>query len=449
LIYKGIILKDKRVRFLGILLILWTTNFIFASLKATRFSLILLIPLSIACGIYVGETYDWLIQRFKIRWPKKEKIFGSIFIAIFSIPLGLFSFRAVTIARDIRPLMNDSWNNVLNKIKEKTTKETIINSWWDYGDWYKAISDRRVIFDAGSQNHPVAYWMARFFLTCNEEEAIGILRMLNNGSNQAFEELREEGIDTAKAVDILNSILPLPKEKAKEILREYLPVDRLNRILELTHRDPQDPAVLVVDKSIIDKIKSISYIGNWSHRKADLWLKSRSLRKKDFIQYLIDKLNYNSESAENLYRQIRLVGKKDISNWVSSTYQTYSLLSKGRKEDDIVFFDNGLVVNLSNKKARVFERRGRFGIPKSLLIFEKGNLEEIVYEDADFDFSCLFICEEDEFKSLLLDRDLSKSLIVRLYYLKGEGLKYFKPLYKEKDGEDFIYVYRIDWKGEK
>jgi len=444
LILRGVILKDKKERLLGILLILWTTNSIFASLKAIRFSLILLPPLSIACGISMGETYNWLTQRLKTRWPKRKEIFSLIFVAILSMPLGLSLFDAGVIVRETRPLMNDSWNNLLNKIKEQTPKETIINSWWDYGDWCKAISDRRVIFDAGSQNHPVAYWMARFFLTDNEEEALGILRMLNNGSNEAFEELRRQGIDAVKAIDILNSVLSLPREKAEETLRVLLPENKLKYVLDLTHRDPRDPCILIVDKSIIDKIKSISYLGNWSHRNADIWLKSKSLQKKDFVSYLMDRYKYNSENAEDLYNQIRLVEKKDLSKWISFDYQTYSLLSKGKREGDLVFFDNGLVVNLSNKRARISQRFS-FGIPKSLIIFEKENLKEIVYEDADLDFSSLVILEGDEFKSLLLDKGLAKSFIIRLYYLKGQGLRYFKLLYEEKDGDNFIYVYKIDW----
>jgi len=272
--------------------------------------------------------------------------------------------------------------------------------------------------------------------------------MLNNCSNQAFEELKKEGIDPVKAIKILNTILPLSEEKAKNILRKFLSEDKLRYILNLTHREPSNSAILIVEKSIIDKLKSISYIGNWSHRKADIWLKSKNLGREDFVKYLMDRYKIEKIEAEDLYNQIRLVEKRDLSNWISFIQQTYSPLIKGKREDNLVFFNNGVVFNLSNKRVRL-STGGKFGIPKALIIFEKGQLKETVYEDADLDLDCLVICEGDEFKSLLLDRNLSKSLAIRLYYLKGEGLKYFEPLWEEKDGEDFIYVYKINWKGKR
>jgi hypothetical protein len=48
---------------------------------------------------------------------------------------------------------------------------------------------------------------------------------------------------------------------------------------------------------------------------------------------------------------------------------------------------------------------------------------------------------------MVLDRQLARSLLFRLYFFEGKGLKYFEPFIKERDltGRTKIFVYRIAW----
>ncbi len=39
-------------------------------------------------------------------------------------------------------MIDDAWYNVLTLIKERTPQEAILNSWWDFGDWFKVIGNR-------------------------------------------------------------------------------------------------------------------------------------------------------------------------------------------------------------------------------------------------------------------------------------------------------------------
>jgi len=442
LIAKGMAFDREEERKVGVLLFIWILVSLFASLKGVRFSLLLVVPVSIGCGIGVGIIYSHCSQVFEERFLKREKLFQIALVSLLVLPLGVSSFRAGVICRDIKPLMNDLWYRILNKVKQDTPKETIINSWWDYGDWYKVISERRVTFDAGSQNTPVAYWMAKFFLADSEEKAVGILRMLNNGSNRAFDELVESGLDGFKAIEILNRIIPLSKDKAEEILKEYLPGDRVNSILNLTHKIPEVTSLLILDKSLIDKIKAISFVGNWSHTKLDIWLRSKELKKRDFLQFLVDRYKYSQAEAEDIYSQMKFLDRRDLFSWVSYIiYQSYSKPAKGEKENDFILFDNSLVLNLSNKKAKILGK----GIPKGLYFIEEDQLEEIEYEDANLDFSCLVFSDESGYKSVFVDPPLAKSMLTRLAFLKAKTLKHFQLLYQEEKGQDFIYIYRVNF----
>jgi asparagine N-glycosylation enzyme membrane subunit Stt3 len=82
------------------------------------------------------------------------------------------------------------------------------------------VAKRRVIFDGQTQHIPQAYWMAKVFLTDSEKKAIAILRMLDNGANQAFELINREISDPFQAVKLLEKALETDKKSAKELLRK-------------------------------------------------------------------------------------------------------------------------------------------------------------------------------------------------------------------------------------
>jgi len=53
---------------------------------------------------------------------------------------------------------------------------------------------------------------------------------------------------------------------------------------------------------------------------------------------------------------------------------------------------------------------------------------------------------EQDYYALMLDRELARSIFVRLYFLNGAGLKYFKPFIQEQKESKYIRVFEIDWK---
>jgi len=193
-----VILFFKKKINAGILFLLWFVGMVYTSTQGIRFTL-LLVPVF---AIGIGVAFGWLYKNVS-RWLTKElkinKIVSKItlivvlllFIGITPIPsgavipfcnMGLCKQASIQSNQEI-PSMNDAWYDSLIYIKENSSKDAIINSWWDFGHWFKAIGDRAVTFDGASQNSPMAHWIGRALLTSNEKEAVGILRMLDCGSN--------------------------------------------------------------------------------------------------------------------------------------------------------------------------------------------------------------------------------------------------------------------------
>lgn len=244
-------------KFIGFLFFFWITIMVFVSMQANRFSLLLTIPLSISFGLFLEYLFYLLFNKINLLHEKEWVLLG-VFTAVFMPGIFINSFPY----RNAAPIMNRDWWNVLSDIKTRTPKDAIINSWWGFGHWFKAIADRRVIFDGATQDTPLAYWMARAFLTDSETEALGILRMLNSGSDKAYEELEKLGFNKYKSLNILNKIILLNKKEVDAWLVKYIPgQDERNRILKLTH-NPQT-AYLVVDPYIKDKIREISFVAGW------------------------------------------------------------------------------------------------------------------------------------------------------------------------------------------
>lgn len=408
----------------------------------------LIIPASVSFGLF----FEWAIDCFNnllrriIKTPKIN-IKGVLFVisCLFLAPLFL---KPAFNVRMTAPAVNRNWWEVLNKMKQETPKDSIINSWWDFGHWFKAVACRPVIFDGATQNTPMAYWMARCLLADNETEAMGILRMLNSGSNKAFEELQNLGIDKHRCLGILNEIILLEQGDADKALGKYISnqEDR-ERILKYTHRPRA--AYFIIESSLIYKIRSISFLGNWDFRKADIYRKFRQLKKERFIAYLIKEHKYNKVDALGLHDFLIFLDTDDALEWLSSSYGYINEFKSSRKEGSFVFFDNGFVVDVNSRNAYISDvKDGKWKPPKSLFYIEDGVIKEKSLGENTLDFSLLLIQDKDNYRILALDDKLAKSMLTRLYYLPELKLEHFKSVITEelKDNAGRIIVYQINWK---
>lgn len=422
-----------------LIFIFWFISMFFACFRGVRFAMFILIPLGICLGWIINEAYEY----FK---NKNKKWITLAVVVITIILVSQFINNAYDSAKSTFPLMNDTWYKLLVRIKETTPTNSIINSWWDFGDWFKTVSQRRVIFDGQSQNAPQSYWMGRILMTDNEEEAIGILRMLNNGGNKVFEIINEYLKEPLKSVMLLEKIiLSKTPQEAKETLLKFLPSSAGEEIIKLLFNKP-DKAYFIVDYTMPSKISSISFLGNWNFAKAYLAQNMHKKKKGQLIAHLVA-LGMDNQQVQRFLEEAALVSNQDLINgWVSQRLKFYSGWVKGEKKDGLVLFDNSLVYNPNEQNIYLYSfRDGKYKIPKSLFVLKNDELKEIIFPNNDLDFSVLILKAQEEYRVVLLERELANSLLVRLYFLGGAGLKYFKPFIEEKDEDSYIRVFEIMW----
>ncbi|MFA5089879.1 MAG: STT3 domain-containing protein [Candidatus Omnitrophota bacterium] len=437
--------KDYRQRqFIVFLFVFWIMAVSLASIKAVRFSLLLAVPISISFGVLMERIIIFLEARigrlFKFTRIKEVLLFVSFYLLV-----SFLSDRAFLL-RNALPLMNRHWWALLEEVRVKTPKEAILNSWWDYGHWFKAVAERRVLFDGATQDTPVAYWMGRALLTDSEVEAAGILRMLNSGSNKAFEKLNGLGIDKLTCLKILNDIITRSEPEARRILSGYITDSDAGEIIRYTHR-PQ-PAYFIVEPSLISKMRPISFLGSWDFQKALIYQEFRELDKADFIDYLVKELHYDKDEAVKIHGKLIFLNKEDSLSWISSYSHYYHESFSWRKEGRFLFFDNGFLVDLSLNRIYFWDgQQSSWRIPGCLYSIEGDRWHETLQPKADMELGVLLIKDKNQYKIVSLDRRLTKSMLTRLYYLKGRGLRYFKPFIVKElgPGKGKIIVYEINW----
>ncbi|MBW2999046.1 hypothetical protein KY339_00090, partial [Candidatus Woesearchaeota archaeon] len=385
-----------------------------------------------------------------------KKIIKPIMIIVLCLLLiAPFKSAKVTAINEV-PSFDDGWYNTLTKIKDNSEENAIINSWWDFGHWFKAMADRAVTFDGGSQNNPQAHWIGNVLLTSNEDEAIGILRMMDCGADTAFDELNEEIDDTVETVDILYEIIILDEKQAKEVLTEYVPEEKADSILEKTHCQPPED-FFITSEDMVGKAGVWAHFGGWDFVRSEIWVKVKKMPFEQAVQFMVDKYDFSEEEAEKIYYEVStLQGGRDANTWISPWPSYYSGLANCKKiSDTTIQCDVGvqgqlipIKVDLRTADASIEAQQGTFH-PESIVWTDTEGFQERVYEENTLPYSMALIMEsENNYKAILMAPELAKSMFTRLFYYKGYGLKHFDPFGSERSINGWnIYTWKIDWEG--
>jgi hypothetical protein len=369
-------------------------------------------------------------------------------IFFISLSAAFLANRGIVQAKRQIPLMNRAWNDFLIKIKQQTPTSCIVNAWWDYGNWIKEVSRRPAIVDPQAQGGPITYWMARVFLAEDEEEAIRILRMINNSSDKLFAEIETVLGDEFRAIACLNRILKSKYESADAIMLEYgLPDELRNRVKEIVFSHRPGPACIIVNKRMAGYMSNISFLGNWDFSKVYI-AKSIGLDKGIVIGGVKSIFGLSTSRAERLYEEVLLAySGEERSEELSYRWQFSGAVGAGSQQDGAVYFDNGIIFYPDNGKARIYLAQQRqYRIFKYVLFFDGDKLIYKENEDSkdSLKTGCLIARDELGWKSVgLTNKGLGKSLFSRLYFAKGAGLKCFKPLVI--DDKNSLYAFMIDW----
>ncbi|HLD88859.1 MAG TPA: STT3 domain-containing protein [Candidatus Nanoarchaeia archaeon] len=431
------------------LLAIWFGATIFATTKGVRFILLLIAPFAVGFGIFVGT-----IHQYSSRWLNKEfkvnKYLASVIVLILLSLLLVNPIKAADAAsKNEIPIMNDAWYNSLTAIKDNSQKNAIINSWWDFGHHFKYVADRAVTFDGASQNTPQAHWIGKTLLTSDENEAVGILRMLDCGANTAFEEIDAVKKDVSVSVKIINRIVVSEKEKAREILRqEGFDADKISKILEKTHCDPPED-FFITSEDMVGKSGVWAHFGSWDFNKAELWVEVKKLPKEQAIKYMMEKpdFNYTREQAEKMYLELQtIITDNDANSWVAP-WPSYAGESNCNAVGRTLNCDNGIKVDIDSYLVSIPTQDG---VKNPEVVVFKGayDLEERRFYNNTVQLGAAVISDSENYRIVLMQTPLAKSTFTRLFYFNGFGSKYFNILtYQRSVFGNQIYVWKVNWLG--
>ncbi len=442
---------------------------IFASVVGIRFVLLGIVPFSLMIGLTLGILYFKLAHALKhlIDIPQ---VLTKLIVIIFAVML-IFSYTdaANNVAKSEVPQMNDAWFQSLEKINDQGDQDAIITSWWDFGHWFKSIADRAVTFDGASQNSPMAHWVGKSLTTNNEDLSIGILRMLNCGSNDAFEILNSQLDNPSKTVDILDQIVQLEKSEAITYLQnEKIESSTISRLTKNTHCDPPQ-SFYITSQDMVSKAGVWAHFGLWDFSKADLYFNGRKKNLDDFLE-VASKYNYSSEIATTLFDQIKMISSEPQANAWISPWPGYLGTGNCLKNASIVKCDFGRQIGSQEGynivlDSYVFDTQTKEGqailgiyntdgvrideYTDNLGLFVSdvtGDLVEHRITEGQFiDLGILNIGNV----AVLSSTGLTNSIFTRLFYFDGAYTTHYKK-FSDKRSEvsgDRIIIWGVDWAG--
>ncbi len=424
--------REKSNYFGIILFFALATSAFLLTLGAQRFALLFLTPLVLLICFGLEELTHWLESKFPFP-QNKQNSFSWFKLSLGSIPLLLMIpaviHAQVTTPSQITRIYNRTWDNAFQKINQATPQDAIVNSWWPPGHFIKAMAKRRVTFDGATINFPQAYWMANVFLATDEREALGILRMLNNSANAACDYLVSLGAKTSVAVELLKVIGGLNPFQAQLFLNNAsFPPEQSRALLKLTHAAPP-PAYLFIYNEIVEKSLILSFLDRWNFKKVEeinahpaTRAKLPSRKSKEYIDFLWNLAGGPLHYSEPLHA-VGLSG-------------------------DTVLFDQGVAINLSTKRCEIRSPKFGQGIPAAIqYLDEQGQYVEAKIPGNTLGYNVLLLDDNGRLSVILADPRLARSVLFRLYYFKGQGLKFFKPFFADSDltGRTQILVYEINW----
>ncbi len=425
----------------------WFVVSFYAALQALRLALLLIVPAGLAFGLTVGKIRDAVERLVNRQGPRPAmRLMGrGAFLFLAALYLFTHTTRIYASAATTLPKFNDSWQRTLARIRAEAPADSVVNSWWDFGHWFKALADRRVLFDGMTQNSPYAYWMAQVLFSDDEETAARILKMLDAAGNRGVDFLTEKRGAVGEAVRLTLTALALGPEGARVELAKVLEPADVDTVMPLLFPAAAPPAYFIVSYDMLSKVAPISFIGDWDFSKVDMWFKARKLDQPEFLEYVQRQYNLTSAEAMAAYWDVTMLNEKAARGWFSQMLGYRSDLRPSEAWRGLWMFENGLVVDWPAKRAYVVSGApdGR-GVPASLLYMEDGVFHEEPQPEATLDWSALIVRQDEKIKAILLPATLGKSLLLRLYFLKGEGLKHFRLWNEETDADDnAIYVYKV------
>jgi hypothetical protein len=253
---------DTPQRGTAVLVAVWFVAALYFSFNAMRFILLLAAPFGLAAGTAVGRLHLWLdAEAARQSWVPAAPARALVGLALAALVV-MPARNGYSTAAAYVPAIDRAWVDSLERLRATTAPDAIVNAWWDYGYWIAYYGERRVSADGGTLLTHVPHWLARAQLAPSESESVGLLRMLNCGSDAtpfdengqgAFAKLRGYGVDDRAAAVTVGRLASLSRAAATELLAGLGLNDAARGdVLSATHcTPPESYLMLTTDQAVM------------------------------------------------------------------------------------------------------------------------------------------------------------------------------------------------------
>ncbi len=461
---------------MAFLLTIWFVGMIYASIKGVRFILLLIPAFSIAVAVAIGYIYQYFDRIFSqdLKIPEIVSKIG-VFLLLCLILIAPIQM-GKSAGESYMPSMTAGWWDSLSKIRQESKPDAIINSWWDFGHWFKYVADRRVSLDGVTQNHPNAHWLGLALQTNDPNKSVAILRMLDCGSNNAFIEIDKKNNDTEISENIVSEIIMMSKDNAKKyLLAKGYTSQEADTILSYTHCTPPDD-YFITSEDMVGKAGVWAHFGLWNFDRAFVINNVKPLSADKGIALLQKQFNYTTEEAERIYYDVQaLTTDREMNDWIAPWPSYASGLMSCSNVSEMVLCDLNIgiggnaqqnyviqraVINLTNPGTSqilvgVYDRTSNAKIGESIAAFDQvviagKELKKYQVDNATIGLSMLLDVQENNnvttYRALVSDPALIDSTFTKLFYLEG---RYAPQFEKFSDMTDItgtrIIVWKVNW----
>ncbi len=474
-----LLLKDDRgidIKY-AIFLSTWLMASVFTMTQGVRFVLLLIPPFAIAAAIAVGSVYS-LLKEYLTAHVGFSRLWVAplLFLALCSLLVAPLA-QGYAAGRNQAPSMDDGWWNSLTKIRQDSQPDAIINSWWDFGHWFKYVADRGVTFDGASQTSSNAHWIGRVLLTSDEKEALAILRMVDCGNYLATDEVRAAlpGHDQYGAIMLTKRIIMMPRADAREALLDAgITQDAAEGILNHTHCDPPED-YFITSADMVGKGGVWGHFGDWDFAKSDAYEHFRNEPQSAAVPAMMAKYNWTEDQAGKVFYDMQALPSQDAVNaWISPWpgYPTSSFAGCTYGANGSVSCPLGYKVSqqqgtsavlqsielngtgLENVSLRIafVDSQGRKvgendGLkPTKLILVTNSSFDVRDYPDGGFSQAFVVDLRGAPPQALMTAPENADSLFTRLFFLDGANTTAFR---KFSDTTSVttgrVIVWKVDW----
>jgi len=440
----------------GIILAFWLASTYYAGLVGVRFIALFAPVVAFGIAALVGSLTGARMHTYANKRKFNPKVITAIIIV-----LGLIFIvapqisQAHNIAKSEIPSYDDAWNEIMMTV-QNDSQQAIITSWWDFGHWFEAMSERSVTFDGGDQGKRI-YWIGNTLLTDDEDQALDTLKMLNCGQEESYNTLLEITKDKYKATTLLQEIIRLDVTAAKsKLLETGLTNEQASQVLQHTHCTEFYPMYFITSSDMIGKSGVWGHFGSWNFSKAYNYYKLKDMPANLAIQEAQNVLGYSAEQAKQEYLEMQTITTEDeAATWISPwpQYVTQNAASCTQKTDildcsyNIRIGTNGnsgiyvskAIINLTavNESFLVIKAidlttgslvSQSSAKPTGITIYEGQKMTSTSFDNNQFTQDVLVYKDGTGYSSLVLDPLLTKSMFTKLFFLNGADLDHFKKI---------------------